>query len=92
MVTSSLTAGPEPPTSSVPSIVVSTVYSITEDGGYLTSVIVDQVSNESVAVDHVGHLNYFVEPGSLPVIVGAIVGGAVLLLIVSGIGIVRQKR
>lgn len=35
---------------------------------------------------------YFVEPGSLLVIVGAIVGGVVLLLIIAGIGIVRQKR
>ncbi|XP_065923462.1 uncharacterized protein [Magallana gigas] len=63
MVTSSLTADTERPSSTVSLFVVSTVYSVTED-----------------------------ESGSLPVIVGAIVGGAVLLLIVAGIGIVRQRR
>lgn len=92
MVTSSLTADPLRPSSTVLSFVVSTVYSVTEDGGYQTVCDGLSSSDQVVAVDHIGHLIYFVESGSLPVIVGAIVGGAVLLLIVAGIGIVRQRR
>lgn len=92
MVTSSLTADPVRPSSTVSSFVVSTVYSVTEDGGYQTVCDGLSSSDQVGAVDHIGHLIYFVESGSLPVIVGAIVGGAVLLLIVAGIGIVRQRR
>lgn len=92
MVTSSLTADPVRPSSTVSSFVVSTVYSVTEDGGYQTVCDGLSSSDQVVAVDHIEHLIYFVESGSLPVIVGAIVGGAVLLLIVAGIGIVRQRR